>query len=75
MAGTKKTLFDNAEKRVKTTLFEGDFAYATSDGQVFDRANTLEKRKAHAQNHAFRFLPALEIKKIEGGKKVKEVKS
>lgn len=70
MAGKSKTLFDNAEKTIKSKLFEGDFGYATADGQVFAGVDA-SKRLQFAQNHAFKSVPALEIKKIEGSKKIK----
>ncbi len=75
MAKVTKTLFDNAESRIKKSVLEGQVAYATSDGQVFDKASTKEERKRHAQNYAFKFKPALEIREIKGAKKVKESKT
>jgi hypothetical protein len=75
MAKVNKTLFDNAESRIKKTVLEGEVAYAVEDGQVFDKAATGAERKRHAQNYAFKFKPALQIKEIKGAKKVKESKT
>ena len=74
MAKTKlahDAFLKNAEKRIKKSVKEGETAYATSDGQVFDKADTKEGRLIHAQNYAFKFAPPLEIKEVKGEKKLK----